>query len=99
MELLAENPRNDVAHYAHILNVSGQNLNQLCRKQYNKTPSEIIAVEIVKEVKRLLKYTNKTISEIAFQLDFKDVSHFVKYFKRHTGNTPLQIKKELLNIP
>jgi AraC-like DNA-binding protein len=95
MEFLLENPKNNVAYYAETLNVSSQNLNQLCKKQFDKTPSEIIAIEIVKEVKRLLKYTNKTISEIAFQLDFKDVSHFVKYFKRHTGKTPLQVKKEL----
>ncbi|WP_236778486.1 AraC family transcriptional regulator [Pseudalgibacter alginicilyticus] len=99
MELLIDKPRNNVAFYADRLNVTSQNLNQLCKKQYDKTPSEIIAIEIIKEVKRLLNFTNKTISEIAFELDFKDVSHFVKYFKRHTGRTPLQIKKELLNIP
>lgn len=99
MELVIKRPRNSVAFYAKQLNLTSQNLNQLCRKQYEKTASEIIAIEIIKEAKRFLTYTDKTISEIAFQLDFKDVSHFVKYFKRHTGSTPLQIKKELLNIP
>lgn len=98
MELVIKRPRNNVAHYAKSLNLTSQNLNQLCRKQYNKSASEIIAIEIIKEVKRYLIYTNKTISEIAFQLDFKDVSHFVKYFKRHTGSTPLQYKKHQ-NIP
>lgn len=91
--LLVERPRNNVAYYAEALNITSQNLNQLCRKHYDKTPSEIIAIEIIKEAKRFLIYTNKTISEVAYQLDFKDVSHFVKYFKRHTGSTPLQFKK------
>ncbi len=99
MELLIERPKNNVAFYADSLNLTSQNLNQLCRKQYDKTASEMIAIEIIKEVKRLLLYTNQTISEIAFQLEFKDVSHFVKYFKRHTGSTPLQFKKEASNIP
>ncbi|MFB9055267.1 helix-turn-helix domain-containing protein [Mariniflexile ostreae] len=94
MELLIEKPKNNVAYYANCLNLTSQNLNQLCKKQYDKTASEIIAIEIIKEVKRLLLYTNRTISDIAFQLEFKDVSHFVKYFKRHTGSTPLQFKKE-----
>ncbi|WP_372753197.1 AraC family transcriptional regulator [Mariniflexile sp.] len=98
MSLLIENPKNDVAFYAKNLNLTSQNLNQLCRKQYDKTASEIIAIEIIKEAKRFLMYTNKTMSEIGYQLDFKDVSHFVKYFKRHTGKTPLQFRKEQ-NIP
>lgn len=93
MDLLIERPRNNVAFYAESLNITSQNLNQLCKKKFDKTASEIIAVEIIKEVKRLLMFTNQTISEVAFQLDFKDVSHFVKYFKRHTGSTPLQFKK------
>ncbi|WP_445737521.1 helix-turn-helix domain-containing protein [Mariniflexile sp.] len=93
MELLIEKPRNNVAFYANALSLSSQNLNQLCRKQFNRTASQIIAIEVLKEVKRLILFTDNSISEIAFKLDFKDVSHFVKYFKRHTGYTPLQFKK------
>lgn len=92
MELLLEKPKNSVALYAKTLNLSSQGLNQLCKKRYAKTASQVIANEIIKEVKRLLLYTDKTVSEIAFDLEFKDVSHFVKYFKRHTGFTPLQFK-------
>ncbi|MGH2565351.1 MAG: helix-turn-helix domain-containing protein, partial [Ginsengibacter sp.] len=32
--------------------------------------------------------TDNTVSEIAFQLNFTDSSHFVKYFKRYTAKTP-----------
>lgn len=94
MQFLVDKPRNNVAFYAKKLNCTSQTLNQWCKRRYAKSASQIIAIEIIKEVKRLLMYTDKTISEIAFDLEFKDVSHFVKYFKRHTGHTPLQFKNK-----
>jgi AraC family transcriptional activator of pobA len=90
--LLEETLKNNVAFYAEALNITPQNLNKICHKKYGKTSSLIIADYLIKEVKRLLLFTDNSVSEIAFKLDFKDVSHFVKYFKRHTGITPLQFK-------
>lgn len=92
VDLLGENLKNNVAFYAEQLNVSTQNLNQLCKKKQGKTASQLIAFYMVQEIKRLLKYTDKSVGEIAYSLSFKDVSHFVKYFKRHTGLTPIQFK-------
>lgn len=92
IHMLNETLKNNVGFYAEKLNLSSQNLNQICKKKQGKTASQIIAIHIVQEVKRMLIYTNKSVGEIAFDLSFKDVSHFVKYFKRHTGMTPLQFK-------
>lgn len=94
IELLEDQPKNNVTFYADCLNTSPQNLNALCKKQFSKTASEVIATHIVQETKRLLLYTDLSVAEIAFNLDFKDVSHFVKYFKRQADRTPLQFKKE-----
>jgi len=94
MELVVDKPRNNVAFYAKALNATPQNLNHWCKKEYAKSASQIIAIEVTKEAKRLLLYTDRTVSKIAFDLEFKDVSHFVKYFKRHTGMTPLQFKNK-----
>jgi AraC-like DNA-binding protein len=80
--------KHSVAHYAEKLNTSPQNLNAACRKAINQSATEVLAGFIVSEAKRLLIYTNNTISEIAFNLEFIDASHFVKYFKRATGQTP-----------
>jgi len=81
--------KNSVQHYADKLNTSPQNLNAICRKAVNKTAAEVLSESIISEAKRLLHYTNNTVSEIAFSFDFTDASHFVKYFKRVTGQTPL----------
>lgn len=89
-ELLNDNSgtKNNVAYYAKQLNTTPQNLNAACRKAINQSASDILAEFIISEAKRLLIYTTNTVSEISYTLDFKDTSHFVKYFKRYTTHTP-----------
>jgi AraC family transcriptional activator of pobA len=89
-ELLSENKtlKNNVAHYAGLLNTTPQNLNAICRRTANQSATEVLAECIISEAKRLLLYTDMTAAEISLSLDFKDNSHFIKYFKRHTGHTP-----------
>jgi AraC-like DNA-binding protein len=40
------------------------------------------------EAKRLLVHSMLTVSEIAYQLQFRDPSYFVRFFKRRTQLTP-----------
>ncbi|ELR72050.1 Transcriptional regulator, AraC family [Fulvivirga imtechensis AK7] len=101
LELLLQerNLMNSVAHYARLLHVTPQNLNSICRKAVNHSASDIIADLIVNEAKRLLIYTDKTIGEVAFELNFKDPSHFVKYFKRLSGQTPKSYREKERLVP
>ena len=94
IELLSAKPKNNVAFYAEQLNTSTQNINAICQKAFQKSASAFIATEMIKEIKRQLAYTNKNINEIAFDLDFKDNSHFTKFFKRNTTQTPLEYRKQ-----
>lgn len=87
---------NNVAHYALLLNTTPQNLNAICRKEANQSASKIISDHIISEAKRLLIYTDLTVSEISHQLDFKDNSHFIKYFKKQTLCTPNSFRKSSL---
>jgi AraC-like DNA-binding protein len=80
--------KNKVAYYASRLKTTPQNLNTNCRKAINQSATEVLSEFIISEAKRLLLYTDNTVSEISFSLDFKDPSHFVKYFKRFTKFTP-----------
>lgn len=86
--------KNNVAYYAKLLNTTPQNLNAACRKAMNQSSAEILAERIIAEAKRLLYYTDNTISEISLMLEFNDASHFIKYFKRHTGITPKVFRKQ-----
>jgi AraC family transcriptional regulator, transcriptional activator of pobA len=77
-----------VNEVASALNVSPQNLNTILKKVGGKSASELIAEQVLLESKRYLIHTDKTVSEIAFALSFTDPSHFVKHFKKSTGETP-----------
>ena len=96
IELLSQENKltNKVNHYARLLNTTPQNLNAICRKETRQSATEILSEHITNEAKRLLLYTNFTVSEIADRLDFKDNSHFSKYFKRHIGNTPIRFRND-----
>lgn len=85
---------NKVNHYAKLLNTTPQNLNAICRKEAEKSSSEILSEHLINESKRLLLYTDITVSEIAYRLDFKDNSHFSKYFKRHVNQTPMGFRSD-----
>ncbi|WP_291951885.1 helix-turn-helix domain-containing protein [Chitinophaga sp.] len=85
--------KNKVHHYAELLRTSPQNLNAACRKAVDQSSEEVLSEFIISEAKRLLLYTDNTIAEISFLLDFNDPSHFVKYFKRKTEQTPLAFRK------
>lgn len=84
---------NKVAYYSNILNTSPQNLNASCRKEADLSASQILIEHLISEAKRLLLYTELTVLEISYRLQFKDNSHFTKYFTRHAGNTPTQFRK------
>ncbi|MBS1603342.1 MAG: helix-turn-helix domain-containing protein [Bacteroidetes bacterium] len=83
-----------VSHYANLLHTTPQNLNNACRKAADRSATEVLGEFLMVEARRLLLYTNGTVAEISFALDFKDPSHFVKYFKRATGRTPQAFRKE-----
>lgn len=80
--------KNKVAYYAEKLNTTPQNISAACQKSIQKPAGEVLSEFVLNEAKRLLIYTDKTISEIAFDLEFTDPSHFVKYFKRAVSCTP-----------
>lgn len=96
VELLTQESRltNKVNSYAKLLNTTPQNLNTICRKEAGHSASEVLSEHIINESKRLLLYTDFTVGEIAEKVDFKDNSHFSKYFKRYVGTTPLEFRKD-----
>lgn len=86
--------KNKVSYYSKFLNTSPQNLNAICRKETGQSATEILSEYIISEAKRLLLYTDCTVAEISCTLDFKDNSHFSKYFKRQVGKTPVGFRQE-----
>jgi len=94
LNLLAkESPKlHQVNQYAELLNTSPQNLNLSCKKTTGKSASVHISDQLILEAKRNILHTDQNINEIADLLHFNDASYFVKFFKKHTGETPHQFR-------
>jgi AraC-type DNA-binding domain-containing proteins len=85
----------DVSFYASKLFVSPKYLSTLVRKTVGKTAKECIDHYVILESKVLLN-SSFTIQEISQQLNFPNQSFFGKYFKKHTGMSPLNYRRSRL---
>jgi len=79
--------------YAIFLNVTYKQLNKLCTTFTEKTAKEYISSYILLEAKRQLATTNLQVTQIAFACGFREVTNFLKFFKKNTGTTPIQFRK------
>ncbi len=66
----------------------------LFRKETGQPFSTYLAVERIREAKRLLRETDLPLLRIALECGFHDQSHFSGRFRRETGLTPLTYRKE-----
>lgn len=81
------------ATYAEMLFVSQRTLSNLTLQLVNKKPSQMIHERIILEAKRLLLHSSLNVNQIANKIGFEDPSYFVKYFKKHTDQSPVSFRK------
>ncbi len=86
----------EVSHYADTLNVSSRYLAQVTKRIAGKTPKAIIDEHICREAGRALSTTDMTVQEVAYQLGFGSQAHFTKFFRKTTGVTPTEYRKQQL---
>ncbi len=72
-------------------------ISKLFVKHTGMPTAEYIRMLKIREAQRLLKQTTATISAISYQLGFSSQSQFQKVFKRCTGMTPNQYRKDGLS--
>lgn len=84
-----------VQEYAGQLGVSANYLNVLVRKYLGKSALNLINERVILEIKRRLLRTKKGVSEIAYELGFDELSYFSRFFKRHTGMTPIAFREKM----
>lgn len=82
--------------YAALLYVTPNYLNALCSDMLGISAGELIRKRVVLEAKRLLVNLELPISTIAYELNFNDNSYFTKFFKKYTGLTPEEFRKQFL---
>ena len=87
--------RKQVSDYAQDLSVTPNYLNETVKKASGFSASYHIQQRIILEAKRKAAYVRKSMKEIAYDLGFDDISHFSKYFKKASGTSFSNFKKEI----
>lgn len=82
-----------VSKFASDLSISEKRLNKATTLILDKTPKQIIDERVLLEAKRLLAHSNTSIKEIAYDLGFEEPTNFIKYFRKHTDQTPSEFRE------
>lgn len=82
----------DVAFYAGELCISPRYLSAITRQVAGESAKTIIDHRIILEIKVMLRSTEMTVQEITNRLDFPNQSYLGRYFKKHTGESPVEYR-------
>lgn len=82
----------DVNYYADLMHITSKYLTNIVRQVAGHTPKTIIDQYVILQLKMQLQRSSQSIKEITWEYHFTDVSFFCRYFKKHTGLTPQQMR-------
>ncbi len=82
-----------IESYANELNITAVHLNRICQSLVQKSPLQIVQDYLINEAKKYLLNTSYSISEVSYFLNFKDPAYFTRVFKKQTGISPSDFRK------
>jgi len=82
----------DAEKFATAVNLSPNHLIRLFRRDLQTTPGQYWDRLRIEHARHRLLQPDARVKAIALELGFTYLSHFSKWFKRHTGNTPRAIR-------
>lgn len=85
----------NVSWYANKLGITHAYLCRIVKDVTGNTCINIISYMVIMDAKSQLKLSNLSIQSISDALNFPNMSFFGKYFKRHTGMSPLEYRNEI----
>lgn len=97
MQLIEQNfsKERSVAFYADKLCLSPKYLSSMVKSFCGYTVQEIVFKAILRRSIFLMKNSNKTIQEIANDMSFPNASAFGTFFKKQTGLSPMNYRKDV----
>lgn len=85
----------DLQFYADQLCITPKYLSAAIKNISGLSAGEWVSNYLIQEAKVLLKTTNRSIQGISSDLGFPNQSFFGKYFKHHTGDSPLAYRRHM----
>lgn len=84
---------------AALINMTVPSFCRYFKKQTHKTFTQFVNEFRIVHATKLLAETDEPISAICYDCGFNNFSHFNRYFKKITGKSPSQYRKELHPVP
>lgn len=88
-EELAETAHYDVREFARFCNLSLRQLQREFKDHFHATPKKWLNEQRIRKAQRLL-LEGKSVKQVAFELYFKQPSHFCRLFKTLVQRSPSQ---------
>ena len=84
--------QHQIGYYANRMCLTERYLSTIIRQTSGTTAKEWIDRAIITRIKVELKHSDKSVAQISDETNFPNPSFFSKFFKRLTGQTPLEYK-------
>lgn len=97
-EKLAVTARYDARELARLCALSSRQLQRNFSRDLNRSPQDWLNEQRIDAARRLL-LSGGPVKRVAFELGYKQVSHFCRQFKLYNNMTPSQFVHGSLNRP
>ncbi|MDR7201008.1 AraC-like DNA-binding protein [Dyadobacter sp. BE34] len=81
-----------VSLLADLLGISANYLNEVIKRVSGLPASAHVQRKMMLEIKALLLHSDDQVAQIAYRFGFDNVSYFNRFFKKQTGQTPLEFR-------
>lgn len=83
-----------VKYFAEKVFLSPNYFGDLIKKETGKSAQEYIQLKMIDVAKERLHDPAMTVSAVAYELGFQYPQHFIRIFKKRTGSTPSEYRKQ-----
>jgi AraC-like DNA-binding protein len=89
----------DLQAIAEASGLSPVHITRIFATEMHMTPRAYFEKRRIQHAMRYLSVSDAQIKEIAFSLGFRDLSHFNKWFRKHTKCAPREYAQNVLGLP
>ncbi|ACT96924.1 AraC family transcriptional regulator [Dyadobacter fermentans] len=88
-----------IEEIAEVANISPHSFCRYFKSRSRKTYSQFLLELRIGHACKLLSESRIPVAQVCFESGFHNFANFNKYFKLHTGKSPMQYQKEFRKIP
>lgn len=87
-----------VRDLAQLVSMNEQYFCRFFKNAIGRSPMEYVNEYRIKQSIRLLEETDLSVMNVCLECGFNNLGNFLREFKKHSGTTPLQYRKNFTNI-